>query len=237
MILTAIQSDISTFLGMTISSSSRFTTTEMNAAINADYRVAQSKMANANVNYYMGEISDLDTVDDTGRYQLPTGYLAMKRAEIQFDDDEDKVKLTACDINDIQATVDPDSDPWSQQKPFYCAWEDDLYIKPVPDATSSTWTTDPGSAIRLWFIELQADLSSGTDVPALPSTYHHILAFGATAKGFRKLRKFTEAKEYEALWQAGLADMIAENTHKDKVKPMGFTMTRGTDNRHGIIKP
>jgi len=236
MIFSAIQADVATFLGMTIGTSSRFTTTEQNAAINAAYREAQSKMANANINYYAGEIVEMDTVDGTGRYQLPDGFLAMKRFEIQYDDDVDKVKATPADINDIQATIDPDSDPWSQQNPFYCAWEDDFYIKPVPDESSASWDTDSGSAMKLWFVELQDDLSAASSVPALPSTYHHILAYPATAKAFRKLRKFTEAKEYEALWRGGLAEMIAENTYKDKTKPMGFTITRGGI-RSGIWRP
>jgi len=161
----------------------------------------------------------------------------MKRLEIQFSDDTDKVRASPADINDIQATVNPDSDPWSQENPFYCAWEDDFYIKPVPDETSSLWTTDAGSAIKLWFVELQDDLSADTSVPALPTAYHHILAYGAAAKGFRKLRKFTEAREYEALLRTGLAEMVAENVYKDKTKPMGFTIIRGTTNRSGIVRP
>ena len=91
--------------------------------------------------------------------------------------------------------------------------------------------------MRLWFIEIQTDLSGGSDVPKLPKAFHHILSYGATAKGFRKLRKFTEAKEYEALLRTGFAEMVAENTHKDKTKPMGFTMTRGSSIRHGIYRP
>ena len=237
MTLTQIQNDIQSFLGITLSTTSRITTTEVLQWINQDYRTAQSKMAQANINYYMGEIQDMDTVDGTGRYQLPTGFLAMKRLEIQYDDDVDKVRVSPADINDINSTVDPENDPWSQQKPFYAWWEDDFYIKPVPDETSSAWTTDAGSAMRLWFVELQDDLSAGTDVPLIPITYHHILAYGATAKGFRKLRKFTEAKEYEALLRTGFAEMVAENTHKDKVRPMGFTITRGTTTRDGIRRP
>jgi len=237
MTLTTIGNDAQSFLGITIGASSRITTTERLAWINEAYRVAQSKLANANINYYQGEISEMDTEDGVGRYQLPTGFLAMKRIEIQYDDDKDKVKVTPADINDIHATLDPDSDPWSKTNPFYCAWEDDLYIKPIPDEDSADWTTDPGSAMKLWFVELQDDLSAGSDVPTLPTTYHHILAYPATAKGFRKLRKFTEAKEYEALWRVGLSEMIAENAYKDKTKPMGFTMTRGGGTRHGIWRP
>jgi len=237
MTFTEIKADIASFLGITISASSRITTTECGAWVNQSYRESQSKLADVNINFFSGEIQDMDTVDGTGRYALPDGFLAMKRIEIQFDDDKDKVRATPADINDIQATINPDSDPWSQTSPFYCAWEDDFYIKPVPDETSSTWDTDAGSAMRLWFIELQDDLSSGSDVPLLPTAYHHILAYGATAKGFRKLRKFTEAKEYEALWRVGLAEMIAENTYKDKTKPMGFTITRGGGTRSGIWRP
>ena len=89
----------------------------------------------------------------------------------------------------------------------------------------------------MWFVELQDDLSASGDIPALPKAYQHILAYGATARGFRKLRKFDEAKEYEALLSSGLAEMVAENTHKDKTKPMGFTITRGTNKRAGIWRP
>lgn len=238
-----IKNDIQSFLGITIGASSRITTTECEQWVNQDYRKAQSALANANINYYQGEIQDQDTVADRGRYQLPTGFLAMKRLEIQYEDDVDKKRANPIDINDIYSTLDPDSDPWSQQKPFYCAWEDDFYIKPVPDEDSADWSTDSGSAMRLWFVELQDDLSASGDTPALPAPYHHILAYGAVAKGFRKLRKFTEAREYDdpktgrGLWQIGLAAMVAENTHKDKTKPMGFTITRGTTRRHGIFRP
>lgn len=237
MTFTQIKADISSFLGMTIGTSSRVTTSEIEQWCNQDYRTAQSKMADANINYYQGEIQKMDTVADTGRYQLPTGFLAMKRLEIQFSDDTDKVRVSPADINDIYSTLDPENDPWNQKKPFYALWEDDFYIKPVPDETSSSWTTDSGNAMKLWFVELQDDLSASGDVPALPITFHHILAYGATAKGFRKLRKFTEAREYEALLRTGLAEMVSENTHKDKTKPMGFTIIRGTTRRSGIYKP
>ena len=232
-----IQADVATGLGMTISSSSRFTTTEMNAGINQDYRNAQSKLANANVNYYSGEIQTLDTEDGVSKYQLPTKFLAMKRMEIQYEDDVDKVRVTPADINDIQNTVNPESDPWSKENPFYAIWENDFYIKAVPDSDSDAWPTDSGEAIKLWFVEMQDDLSGGTDIPSLPEAFHHILAYGATAKGFRKLRKFTEAREYEALLRDGFLNMISENTYKDKTKPMGFSISRGSTNRSGIIRP
>jgi len=235
--LTNIQSDIQSYLGITLSTSSRVNTTEVLAWINQDYRSAQSKLANANVNYYSGEIMTLDTEDGVDKYELPEKFLAMKRMEIQYSDDVDKVKVEPADINDIQATVNPDDDPWSEENPFYAIWENDFYIKAVPDSDSDAWTTDSGNAIKLWFIEMQDDLSTGTDIPALPLAFHHILAYGATAKGFRKLRKFTEAKEYEALLRDGLSEMVAENVYKDKTKPMGFTIVRGRSNRSGIIRP
>ena len=241
MTFTNIKADVQSALGITLSTTSRVTTTEVERWINESYRELQSKLANVNVNFFMGEIVEMDTVDGTGRYQLPTGFLAMKRLEVQFSDNKDKVKATPADINDIQATVDPASDPWSQQNPFYCAWEDDFYIKPVPDESSASWDTDSGSAMKLWFVELQADLSGASDVPALPSTYHHILAYPATANGFRKLRKFTEAREYagtpNSLWETGLRQMIAENVYKDKTKGLAFTTVRGTSKKFGIWRP
>jgi len=232
-----IQADVATGLGMTISSSSRFTTTEMNAGINQDYRSAQSKLASTNINYYQGEIQTLDIEDGVDKYQLPTKFLAMKRMEIQYEDDVDKVRVTPADINDIQNTVNPESDPWSKENPFYAIWEDDFYIKAIPDSDSSAWTTDSGEAIKLWFVEMQDDLSAGIDIPALPEAFHSMLAYGATAKGFRKLRKFTEAREYEALLRDGFLNMVSENTYKDKTKPMGFSISRGSTNRSGIIRP
>ena len=243
MILTNIQADVSSALGMTISTTSRVTSVEVLRWINEDYRMAQNELADANISYFQGEIQDLDTEDGVGRYQKPTGFLTIKRLEIQYDDDVDKTRADPIDINDIYSTLDPDSDPWSKLNPFYADWEDDFYIKPVPDETSSLWTIDAGSAMRLWFGEMQDDLSDGSDVPALPSAYHHILAYGPIARGFRKLRKFTEAKIYndpvteKGLWEVGLATMIAKNTYKDKTKPMGFTMTRGGSKRNGIWRP
>lgn len=232
-----IKSDVQDFLGITLSATSRITTTSVERWINQDYRVAQSKMAQANINYYQGEIQKMDFEEDVGRYQLPTNFLAMKRLEIQYDDDEDKVRVTPCDISDIYSTLDPENDPWSQQKPYYALWEDDFYIKPVPDDDSADWITDLGNAMKLWFIERQADLSASGDAPALPIDYHHILAYGPTANGFRKLRKFAEAQIYDTKRLEGLAQMIAENTYKDKTKPMGFSVVRGTDKRHGIWRP
>jgi hypothetical protein len=237
MTLTTIQNDIQSFLGITLSTSSRVTTVEVLQWINQDYRVAQTKLANANINYYLGEQQEEDTTDGKGRYLLPDNFLAMKRLEIQYNDDEDKVRVSPTDINAIWSTLDPDSDPWSQKNPWYALWEKTFYIKPIPDETSSSWTTDPGSAMKMWFIERQADLASGSDEPALPEAYQHILAFGPTAKGFRKLNQFSEAKEYEALWRDGISSMIADNTNKDKVKPMSFTITRGVGRNAGIWRP
>ncbi|KKK49433.1 hypothetical protein LCGC14_3135100, partial [marine sediment metagenome] len=84
MTFTQIKADIASFLGMTIGASSRITTTEANQWVNQDYRTAQSKMAVANINYYQGEIVKMNTTNGTGRYQLPSGFLAMKRLEIQY---------------------------------------------------------------------------------------------------------------------------------------------------------
>ena len=243
MIFSAIQADVASALGMTISASSRITITECNAAINQSYRVAQSALADANINYYQGEIQKMDIEDGVGRYQNPDKFLKMKRLEIQYSDNKDKERANPIDINDIYSTLDPDSDPWSQQKPFYACWEDDFYIKPVPDEDSANWSVDNGSAMKLWFVELQDDLSAAADVPTLPLPYQHILAYPAIAKGFRKLRKFTEAKVYDdpvtgkGLWQAELAAMVAENTYKDKTKGMSFTITRGVTKRSGIWRP
>jgi hypothetical protein len=237
MTLTTIQNDIQSFLGITIDANSRITSTEVLQWVNQAYRVAQSKLANANINYYLGEQQEQDTTADEGRYLLPDNFLAMKRMEIQYNDNEDKVRVTPTDINAIWSTLDPDSDPWSQKNPFYALWEKTFYIKPIPDETSSSWTTDPGNAIKMWFIERQADLASSTDVPALPEAYQHILAFEPTAKGLRKLKRFPDAKEYEALWRDGLSNMIADNTTKDKVKPMSFSVTRGVNRSSGIFRP
>ncbi len=236
MTFTTIQNDIQSFLGFTLSSTSRVNTTEIAQWVNQDYRIAQSKLAEANVNYYQGETLEADTTASTDTYALPAKFLKMKRLEIQYDDNEDKVRVTPIDINDIWSTLNPDNDPWSQESPYYAIWENDLIIKPAPDETSSTWTVDSGSAYKLWFIEEQDDISGATE-PALPSAYQHILAYGPTARGFRKLKMYDDAREYEGLWIRGLNEMIAENTHKDKVKPMGFTVTRGTTMRHGIYKP
>jgi hypothetical protein len=236
MTYTTIQNDVQSFLGFALNASSRVNTTEVAQWINQDYRMAQSKMADANINYYQGETVEDDTTDGTDTYALPAKFLKMKRLEIQYDDDEDKVRATPIDINDIWSTLDPDDDPWSQEKPYYALWENDFILKPMPDETSSAWTTDPGSAYKMWFIEEQDDISGNTE-PALPSAYQHILAFGATARGFRKLKKFNDANQYQALWLQGLSDMVSENTSKDKTKPMGFTVTRGSSTRHGIYRP
>lgn len=236
MTYTTILADVQSFLGFAISSSSRVNTTEVSQWINEDYKIAQSKLADANVDYYQGETVEGDTTASTDTYALPTKFLKMKRFEIQYDDNEDKVRATPIDINDIWATLDPDSDPWSQERPFYAFWENDFIIKPVPDETSTGWSVDSGSAYKIWFLEEQDDIA-GSTVPDLPTAYQHILAYGATARGFRKLKKFNDANQYQALWMSGLSDMIAENTSKDKTKPMGFTMTRGSSSRHGIFRP
>lgn len=236
MTFATIKNDVQSFLGFTISATSRVTTTEIEQWINQSYRVAQSKMATANVNYYQGETTEADTTANVDTYTLPTGFLAMKRLEIQYNDNVDKVRAIPMDINDVWGTVSPDNEVWNQKRPYYYAWENTLIIKPTPDESSATWATDAGSAYKLWFIELQDDLT-GTAVPALPATYHHILSYEATAKGFRRMKKFTEAREYEQLWQKGLSDMVAENTFKDKTKPLAFTITRGTSGVNGMVRP
>ena len=236
MTLANLQSDISSALGMTVSATSRITTTETLRWLNEDYRAAQSALADANINYYQGETTEFDTEDGVDTYAL-TNFLKMKRVEIQYDDAVDKVRARPIDINDIHSDLNPDSEPWSQLAPFYDIWEDDLIIKPTPDEDSADWDTDAGKAVKIWFIEMQDDLSSDTDVPVLPTAFQHILAYGPIARGFRKLRKFTEAREYETLKKAGFEQMVAENAYKDKTKPIGFTITRGGSRKNGIWRP
>ena len=81
---TAIQNDVQSFLGFTLSTSSRVTTTEISQWVNQDYKIAQSKLAQANINYYQGETTEDDTTDGTDTYTLPTKFLVMKRLEIQY---------------------------------------------------------------------------------------------------------------------------------------------------------
>jgi hypothetical protein len=238
MTFTEIQTDVQSFLGLTIGASSRVTTTMVKEWINQSYRKAQSKLAHANVNYYQGETQEFDVTASTDKYDLSQyNFLTMKRVEIQYNDAEDKVRAEAADINDIWGTLDPDNDPWNQNRPWYAIWEDDLIIKPTPDESSSGWTTDAGSAIKIWFVELQADMSGASDTPALPITYHHILAYEAIAKGFRRMKKHVDAREWETKWTNELTEMIAENTTKDKNKVMSFTITRGPSRKHGMFRP
>ena len=141
MTLLEIENDVQSNLGFTVNSTSRVTATEVEQWINQAYRICQSKLANANVNYYKGEMMETDTDPSDaggaeGRYDLPVNFMAMKRLEIQYNDDEDKKRAIGIDINDIQQTLDPDDDPWSQERPYYAIWEDFFYIKPIPNKNS-----------------------------------------------------------------------------------------------------
>jgi hypothetical protein len=240
MTYTTIAADVQSFLGFAIGASSRITSTEVSQWINQDYRVAQSRLADADINYYQGETVEFNTTANDGEYSLAYGgdagnikFLKEKRIEIQYDDNTDKRPMTRLsDINDVYASFDPANDPWSKLKPYYLIWENKLYIKPIPDESSSTWTTDAGSAIKMWFIEEQDDISGSTE-PLLPTAWQHILAYGATARGFRKLQKFDFAREYQAMWQQGLNDMVA-SVVKSKKSVMSFKVTRGSDRSHTI---
>jgi len=237
MSLATIQADVNSALGLTASTTSRVTTVEILQWINQGYRIAQTALAEANINYYQGETEEFDTTDGEDTYSLPTKFLKMKRAEIQYDDDVDKIKMTIRDMNDVGITVDPDNDPWSKTNPFIYYWENDYVVKPVPDEDSADWDTDNGSAIKLWFIELQDDMTTGANVAALPLAYEYILAYPAIAPGLRKLKRFKEASVFDGLWQAGLSKMVRENAYKDKTKPLRFTIRRGVNKSAGIWRP
>jgi len=237
MTLTEILADVASHIGMSISTNTRITTTEATAWINQAYRTTCSALAKVNVNYFNGEEIEADTTDGTASYTLPTDFLVMKRVEIRWDDGEDRIRVTPIDINQLQGTTTPDAETFSQENPYYYLWENKIYFLPVPDETSSTWTTNPGAAYKLWYYEMPADLS-GSNTPVTPAAYHHIFAYFAAAQAcVGKLDNPQKADRLEAKWQNGMFRLISENTLKDQNKPMSFRIVRGRTTETGIWRP
>lgn len=239
MTLTKLKNDVASFIGLSISGTSRVTTTEVEQWINTAYYVAISKLADADINYYQGEISREDSDTNTeGRYVLPTNFLKMKRLEVRYGDGEDMVWATPVDINQFKTPMHPDSDSYSEDNPYYALWENDFYIRPIPtEASATAWSTNNGEAFRLWYIERPDDLTNGSDVPNIPYFYQHILSYFAANRALRKLGKVSDAREYERDWQLGLKAMVKENTEKDISRDMGFTISRGRNKQAGIWRP
>lgn len=238
---TEIINDVASNIGLSIGAATRVTSTEALQWLNEAYQIAASILARRNLNYYQGTSKSLDTVDGTQSYALESDFLVMKRVEIQYADDEDKVIANPIDMNDIGSTFDAGNDIAAKTNPVYWIWENDLYFSPTPDSSSAAWTTDDGAAITYWYVKQPAALVAGS-TPSLPLAYQPALAHYMTAKAFMKLGNANKALIFSnpagsGLWEMSLKGLAGAETQRDLKKPMSFTVQRGATVRSGIRRP
>jgi len=236
MTLTEILADVSSFLSLTVGASTRVTSTEATQWINQAYHMAETRLFAVDNSFWTIDSQELDTTADDDSYAVESDFLGMKRLEIQYEDGVDKVRATPISMNEVPGTLSPENETWSKDDPYYWLIDSTIYIKPTPDETSSTWTTDNGSAIKYWYYQMGTDLSGAT-VPVLPLTHHHILAYFAAMNGHLKLGNDSKAGEFENKWERGLRSMVGEYSKIDKTQALSFSVSRGRNKASGIFRP
>lgn len=156
-------------------------------------------------NYFLTEVAT-DLIEDQQEYSLPTDFKRMVRIEINYDITNNATafnKATPATLDDVRAQL-ADSNLGSSGSPVYYIQGDLLGFIPIPDA-------DGTSAVKLWYVAEQDDLSDDSDEPAIPSQYHRLISIGTCAdalmKGKRDLRG---AAMFEKMYQEERVKMQAE---------------------------
>lgn len=164
-------------------------------------------------NYFLTE-SATDLVEDQQEYSLPTDFKRMVRIEINYDMTNNATtfsKATPVTLDEVRIQI-ANTDLGSSGSPVYYIHGDLLGFLPIPDA-------DGTSAVKIWYVAEQTDLSDDDDEPAIPSQYHRVISLGVCSDALMKgKRDLKGAAMFERMYQeertkmqGELEDRIAED--------------------------
>jgi len=187
------------------------------AQINTELNYAYMEMYTAVVStfedyYRTKQVSNL--IAGQGEYPLPNDFFKVRRIEIKYNANDERVKMIRSTFDEITRATD--STTLSLVKPFYDLSGNFLRIQPIPDTAVT-------NGILMFYIKVLDEMDEDTDTINIPfaDRYAKYIVKGACAQLLQKgqQEEKTSAK-YEAEFQFGLEKMKEEleSRYSDGVK-------------------
>lgn len=182
--------------------------------VNRRYKDMVGRITNVFEDFFGTTDQTLDTVADQAEYSLPSGVRKIKRVEISYDGDNYKL-ARPFDLNHKQTTESDTTSAHTQTDPFYYLFGDSIGFDPIPDAAGT-------NNIKIWYIAQPSDLS-GSATPEIPTEYHDLLVYGASADVKKRDDNWAAAVNYENDYEKGIAQMINEIVDRQIQEPRSVT--------------
>ena len=169
--------------------------------VNRRYKDMVGKIMNTFEDYFGTSDATIDFVADTVEYDLMSDVRKVKRVEVAYDGSNWKL-ARPFDLNDKYTTESDTTATYTQNNPRYYLYGDKIGFDPVP-------SSDQSNCVKIWYIKAPADLS-GSNSPEIPTPYHDLLVYGASADVKKRDDNWSAAVNYEQDYENGVRQMINE---------------------------
>jgi len=197
-----------------------WTDTELNVLINSYYHRVYSSVIDVFEDYSPLSVSTSDTVAGQQEYSLPTDFLKVRRAEINYDISNSGSTFAKA----LPVTMDAVRKDLANENTLLTIKRGAVYYLranvigfiPIPDKAGD-------EAIKLWYYPLQSDLTADSDTIDLPYADRDFLliVWGAASEALRFGQQETEeADKLDRKYERGLLKMTEylENRTADDYK-------------------
>jgi hypothetical protein len=140
--------------------------------LNESYLHVVDEIIKVNPDYF-SKSATTSTVANQQEYELPSDVDKVLMVNIAYDGTNWLRAKPLDNINQISVHSSGTAG-FSQAEPYFYLLGDYIGFAPIPDAVGT-------NNIKMWYVYTPTELSADSDVPAIPSKYHHILKYGAFA--------------------------------------------------------
>jgi len=178
------------------------------------------------------EISSANLVANQREYTLPTdntsstyggGLIKLQRTEVNYDGSSGGWRVAdPMSLQEIATATILDADinsTFDKSDPKYWFKDRSVWLAPVPDAAVT-------NGLYIYWIKRPNEMASSAAIPEIPKDFLNVLTEGMLMDVYRKYGRVAEAKQSQALWEAGIANMREKETAPDLEQPFIFQASR-----------
>ncbi len=199
-----------------------FTNADLDASLNMYYDLFCTEIIDSMDEWdFNGEIATTDFVANQQEYVFPTTILKIKRIELTYDG-SNWYLASPMDINEVGSATDTTSirNNFVVQEPHYDLMDTSFMVYPIPTANVT-------GGVKIWFEELETQLSADTDEPAIVRPFHKGLCYGAAKDYFEKYINVGSNDKKAQTASINLETYIqrAKNFYRKKNQDRAYTVT------------
>ena len=213
---------------LTQTDSNSYDSTSLNQNLNNHYQRIQQLMDDLNQGWYetiTGTGNPQNLTAGTRTYAIPTDSMRIIKVQAKLDG-ATWVDIQEMKKGEITSSIEQESDVtdvFDNVVPRFVL--EGLNIR-ILSGTISTVT----NGLRFHYIQRQADLSSGSDVPAFPNEYHTVLAYGAAADYFYSRQNLDRGDRWNAKVEGMLQEMRVMLSRRSSVEEMNMGVKSSREN-------